>query len=87
MIARQCADGHILAITSDAGRGTFPKLSIYSGTKFFGEAYLKTVRQEVVGKKIKITSIQPGDVNTPLQDASLEVILMLFFYFAVNKFH
>jgi NADP-dependent 3-hydroxy acid dehydrogenase YdfG len=56
--------GHIMAISSDAGRKVFPGLCVYSASKHFVEAMLRGLREEVAALGIRVTSIQPGDVKT-----------------------
>jgi thioester reductase-like protein len=58
--------GHILAISSDAGRKVFPGLGVYSASKFFVEATLQSLRLETAGKGLRVTSVQPGNVATDL---------------------
>lgn len=58
--------GHILTISSDAGRKAFPGLAVYSGTKFFIEAMSQSLRLETVGSGLRVTTIQPGNVATEL---------------------
>ena len=58
--------GHIIAISSDAGRKVFPGLGVYSASKFFIEATLQALRVETAGTGLRVTSVQPGNVATEL---------------------
>ncbi|KAF2762990.1 putative hybrid NRPS/PKS enzyme [Pseudovirgaria hyperparasitica] len=58
--------GHIVAISSDAGRKVFPGLGVYSASKFFVEATLQSLRLETAGSGLRITSVQPGNTATDL---------------------
>lgn len=58
--------GHIVTISSDAGRKVFPGLTVYSGGKFFVEAVSQGLRLEAAGMGLKVTTIQPGNVATNL---------------------
>jgi NADP-dependent 3-hydroxy acid dehydrogenase YdfG len=58
--------GHIVAISSDAGRKVFPGLGVYSASKFFVEATLQALRVETAGTGLRVTSVQPGNVATEL---------------------
>lgn len=58
--------GHIINISSDAARTTFPALSVYNAAKTYVHVLSKGLRAEAVGTGVKVTDIQPGDVSTDL---------------------
>lgn len=64
--------GHIVAISSDAGRKVFPGLGVYSASKFFVEATLQALRLETAGKGLRVTSVQPGNTATDLLGMSTD---------------
>ena len=64
--------GHIVAISSDAGRKVFPGLGVYSASKFFVEATLQALRLETAGTGLRVTSIQPGNTATDLLGMSTD---------------
>lgn len=70
MLAR--GKGHIVAISSDAGRKVFPGLGVYSASKFFVEATLQSLRLETVGSGLRVTSVQPGNTATDLLGMSTD---------------
>jgi thioester reductase-like protein len=65
--------GHIIAVSSDAGRKVFPGLGVYSASKFFVEATLQALRLETAGTGLRISSVQPGNVATELLSMSTDV--------------
>jgi len=67
----RCA-GHIVAISSDAGRKVFPGLGVYSASKFFVEATLQSLRLETAGKGLRVTAVQPGNTQTDLLGMSTD---------------
>lgn len=70
MLAR--GSGHIVAISSDAGRKVFPGLGVYSASKFFVEATLQSLRLETAGRGLRVTSVQPGNTSTDLLGMSTD---------------
>jgi NADP-dependent 3-hydroxy acid dehydrogenase YdfG len=59
--------GHIINLSSVAGIKVFaPGGTVYSGTKFAVRAISEGLRQEV-GDKIRVTSIEPGAVESDLK--------------------
>lgn len=64
--------GHIVTISSDAGRKVFPGLAVYSASKFFVESLSQSLRLETAGTGVKITTVQPGNVATELLGTSTD---------------
>ena len=62
--------GHIINLSSVAGIKVFaPGGTVYSGTKFAVRAISEGLRQEV-GEKVRVTSIEPGAVESDLKLAT-----------------
>lgn len=59
-------EGTIINISSIAGRKTFINHAIYCGTKFAVHAITENIRQEVSGSNVRLITIAPGVVETPL---------------------
>ncbi|MEM0928359.1 MAG: SDR family oxidoreductase [Pseudomonadota bacterium] len=62
---REQKSGHIINIASTAGLKVFRGGAVYCGTKFAVRAIGEGVRMEV-GKDIRVTTIEPGMVDTEL---------------------
>ncbi|PEN09343.1 oxidoreductase [Longimonas halophila] len=59
--------GHVVNVSSVAGRRLFPGGAVYCGTKFFVRALSEGMRNELSNKhNIRVTSIEPGAVATEL---------------------
>ena len=56
--------GHLIFITSLAGKMGFPNLSAYSASKFGLEGFAQSVRQEVASQGIEVTVARPGVTDT-----------------------
>jgi len=56
--------GHIINISSIAGKESYPNGSVYCGTKHAVSAISKSMRIELMPFGIKVTTIAPGAVDT-----------------------
>lgn len=56
--------GHIINLSSIAGKEAYPNGSVYCGTKHAVAAITKAMRIELMPSGIKVTSIAPGAVET-----------------------
>jgi NADP-dependent 3-hydroxy acid dehydrogenase YdfG len=61
---RHVAD--LVNISSTAGRVTRPGSSVYNLTKFGVVAFSDSLRQELVGRRVRVSVIEPGTVDTEL---------------------
>lgn len=59
-------EGTIINISSIAGRKTFNNHAVYCGTKFAVHAITENIRQEVASSNVRVITIAPGVVETPL---------------------
>jgi NADP-dependent 3-hydroxy acid dehydrogenase YdfG len=62
------ARGQVLLINSGLGHRTMPGSGAYSASKFALRAFADTLRQEESRNGIRVTSIHPGRVATPMQE-------------------
>ena len=63
--------GHIVNISSIAGKETYGKGNVYCGTKHAVEAITKGMRIDMLQHAIKVTSIAPGMVDTEFSTVRL----------------
>jgi NADP-dependent 3-hydroxy acid dehydrogenase YdfG len=61
-------DGHIVNISSTAGRFSLPNSGGYSATKFAVGAFSESLRKEVFKDNIRVTVIEPGVTETELRE-------------------
>jgi 3-hydroxy acid dehydrogenase / malonic semialdehyde reductase len=57
-------DGHIMNLGSVAGREAYSGGAVYCATKFAERAITDALRQELLGKPVRVTTIDPGMVET-----------------------
>eukprot|EP01125_Pyxidicula_operculata_P018760 TRINITY_DN669_c0_g1_i3.p2 TRINITY_DN669_c0_g1~~TRINITY_DN669_c0_g1_i3.p2 ORF type:complete len:129 (-),score=26.03 TRINITY_DN669_c0_g1_i3:13-399(-) len=61
---KQRGSGHIINISSTAGKIAYAKGGVYCASKFAVEAISDSLRAEVVDTPIRVTKISPGAVET-----------------------
>ncbi|MBM9504315.1 SDR family NAD(P)-dependent oxidoreductase [Actinacidiphila acididurans] len=61
---RRVAD--LVNISSTAGRVARPGTAVYNLTKFGVNAFTEALRQEVMTKRVRVSVVEPGTVNTEL---------------------
>jgi len=64
---KEQGSGHIVTVSSVAGRFARPGSGVYNLTKFGVGAFSEALRQEVALEGIRVTLIEPGFVATELQ--------------------
>jgi len=62
MVAQE--KGHIINIGSLAGHEVYPNGNVYAATKFAVNALSRSIRLDVIDKGIKVSSVDPGLVET-----------------------
>ena len=62
MIERNC--GHIVNVGSTAGNYPYPGGNVYGGTKAFVKQFALNLRADLLGKNIRVTTIEPGMAET-----------------------
>ena len=65
---RRQKDGHVVNISSTAGRVANPDASVYAATKFGVGAFSEALRREVYMDNIRVTVVEPGAVATELRE-------------------
>jgi NAD(P)-dependent dehydrogenase (short-subunit alcohol dehydrogenase family) len=69
---RQRGSGHIIAVSSGAGKQGYPELAAYSASKFGLMGLMQGLAGEVSADGIKVSAIVPGSILTPFGNRSLE---------------
>jgi len=65
---RERRDGHIVNISSVAGRVANPNAAAYAATKFGVVGFSESLRREVYKDNIRVSVIEPGMVDTELRE-------------------
>ena len=64
--------GHVVNIGSVAGRWTYPGGGVYAATKFAVRALTDSLRMDLMGKKIRVTNIEPGMAETEFSEVRFQ---------------
>lgn len=67
-VMKEQGSGHLVNISSVAGRKSGPLRGAYSGTKFAVNAISEALRQELIEDNVRVTVVEPGAVETELPD-------------------
>ena len=67
-VMKEQGEGHIINISSVAGRTARAGAAVYNATKWGVGAFSEALRQEVYKDKIRVTIIEPGAVATELTE-------------------
>ncbi len=65
---KEQGSGHLINISSVAGRKSRATTGVYSGTKFAVNAISEALRQELLEVNIRVMMVEPGAVETELPD-------------------
>ncbi len=70
-VMRRQKSGHIIQVTSVAGRAGQPMLSAYSGSKFALEGFSESLRIETHSLGIRIALVEPGSYDTDIWERNV----------------
>jgi NADP-dependent 3-hydroxy acid dehydrogenase YdfG len=66
MVARN--SGHIINISSTAGRWPYPGGNVYGASKAFVQQFSRNLRADLIGKHVRVTDIAPGMSKSEFSD-------------------
>jgi len=67
---REAGDGHLVGVSSLAGRVGLPSSSVYSASKAALTVFLQALRVELKEHGVAVSDVQAGFVKTPMTEAS-----------------
>jgi len=70
MVARN--SGHVINIGSIAGRWVYPKGAVYNATKFAVKALSEAMNIDLLGTKIRVSSVDPGLTETEFSEVRFD---------------
>ena len=66
-LMREGGGGHVVNVSSTAGRNASAGAAVYNLTKFGVTAFSEALRQEALHSNIRVSCVEPGFVDTELQ--------------------
>lgn len=75
---RRQRSGHIIQITSIAGRSAHPGISSYSASKFALEGWTEALRLEMNPLGIRVVLVEPGSFATDIWEANVRIAAQAF---------
>lgn len=64
--------GHVIHIGSIAGRWVYPKNAVYNSTKFAVRALTEAMNIDLLGTKIRVSSVDPGITETEFSEVRFD---------------
>jgi NADP-dependent 3-hydroxy acid dehydrogenase YdfG len=70
LLPRMCAQdrGHVINLSSVAGSYPYPGGNVYGATKAFVTQFSLNLRADLLGKNVRVTSIEPGMAETEFSE-------------------
>jgi NADP-dependent 3-hydroxy acid dehydrogenase YdfG len=75
-LMREGGGGHIVNVSSTAGRSAAAGAAVYNFTKFGVTGFSEALRQEALHSNIRVTCIEPGFVETELQEQNTNPVVL-----------
>jgi len=75
-LMREDGGGHIVNVSSTAGRNAAAGAAVYNFTKFGVTGFSEALRQEALHSGIRVTCIEPGFVETELQEQNTNPVVL-----------
>ena len=64
--------GHVINLGSIAGRWVYPKGAVYNATKFAVKALSEAMNIDLLGTKVRVSSVDPGLTETEFSDVRFD---------------
>ncbi len=75
-LMREGGGGHVVNVSSTAGRTAAAGAAVYNFTKFGVTGFSEALRQEALHSNIRVTCVEPGFVETELQEQNTSPVVL-----------